>query len=80
MKFVLISLVRFYKVCLSPFFGNGCIYTPSCSTYMVQAIQEWGCIRGVLLGLNRIFRCVPWKKGGIDPVPSNPKGAMKWLF
>ena len=80
MKFLLISLVRFYKMCLSPFMGGGCIYTPTCSDYMITAIRKHGCVKGVWLGVRRVFRCTPWHKGGIDPVPDNPKGDMKWLF
>lgn len=79
-RFILLGCIRAYKMCLSPFIGNGCIYTPTCSTYAAEAIREWGAVRGSWLALKRILRCVPWKEGGIDPVPDNPKGDMKWLF
>lgn len=74
------GLVIFYKKCISPLLPHTCIYTPTCSTYMLEAIQKHGVIRGIWLGTKRLFRCVPWKKGGFDPVPDNPKGDMKWLF
>ena len=80
MKFILISLVRFYKMCISPYIGHSCIYTPTCSSYMIEAIEKHGVFKGVLLGTKRIFKCVPWKRGGYDFVPDNPKGDMKWLF
>ena len=72
--------VMFYRKCISPLFPAVCIYTPSCSAYMLEAVEKHGLIKGAWLGTKRIFRCVPWKKGGFDPVPDNPKGDMKWLF
>lgn len=74
------GLVLFYKKCISPLLPNVCIYYPSCSGYMLEAIRKFGVVRGVLMGTKRILRCVPWKDGGFDPVPDNPKGDMKWLF
>lgn len=47
---------------------------------MIDAIKKHGVIKGISLGSKRILRCVPWEKGGFDPVPDNPKGDMKWLF
>lgn len=79
-RWLFIGLVYFYKVCISPLLPDSCIYTPTCSTYMVQAIDKFGVVKGILLGTRRLLRCVPWKEGGFDPVPDNPKGDMKWLF
>ena len=79
-RWLFLGLVYFYKKCISPLTPDVCIYTPSCSTYMVEAIKKFGVIRGVALGTKRLFRCVPWKAGGFDPVPDNPRGDMKWLF
>lgn len=79
MKWILISLIRFYKIAVSPLLPNSCIYTPTCSSYMLEAIKKFG-LYGVIMGLGRLFRCVPWKKGGFDFVPDNPKGDMKWLM
>jgi putative component of membrane protein insertase Oxa1/YidC/SpoIIIJ protein YidD len=47
---------------------------------MIEAIEKHGSFRGVLMGLRRILRCAPWRKGGFDPVPDNLKGDIKWLF
>ena len=74
------GLVLFYKKCISPLLPNVCIYRPSCSTYMLTAIERFGVLKGVLLGLKRIVRCVPWNEGGLDPVPDNVKGDIKCLF
>ena len=79
-RWVFLGLVYFYKKCISPLTPDVCIYTPSCSTYMVEAIKKHGVFKGIFLGALRILRCVPWNAGGFDPVPDNPHGDMKWLF
>ena len=79
-KWLFKGLVLFYKKCISPLLPNVCIYHPSCSTYMLEAIERFGVFKGIALGTGRILRCVPWNEGGFDPVPDNPKGEMKWLF
>lgn len=80
MKWLLVGFVRFYKMAISPLLPKSCIYTPSCSGYMIEAIEKHGAVKGVTLGVKRLLRCVPWKEGGFDPVPPNPKGDMKWLM
>lgn len=79
-KWLFKGLVLFYKKCISPLTPDVCIYYPTCSSYMLEAIEKFGVIKGVSLGTRRILRCVPWNEGGFDPVPDNPKGDMKWLF
>lgn len=74
------GLILFYKKCVSPLLPNVCKYYPSCSTYMLEAIERFGVFKGIRLGALRISRCAPWGEGGFDPVPDNPKGDMKWLF
>lgn len=79
-KLLLLSLVYIYKFLISPLLPNTCIYTPTCSTYMIVAIKRFGVIKGTWLGIKRIMRCRPGKKGGFDPVPDNIKGDFKWLI
>jgi uncharacterized protein len=67
----LILLVRFYQLAISPILRPQCSYSPSCSQYMIDAIQQWG-IKGVWMGLKRIGRCHPWGGFGYDPVPKKP--------
>ena len=66
---LLIGLVRLYQVTLSPLLGKNCRYIPTCSQYMIGAIQIHGPVRGTWLGIRRILRCNPFSKGGFDPVP-----------
>ncbi|HFI0150702.1 TPA: membrane protein insertion efficiency factor YidD [Streptococcus suis] len=68
MKRLLIGLVRFYQKLISPLFPPSCRYHPTCSNYMIEAIQKHG-LKGVLMGLARIGRCHPFVEGGEDPVP-----------
>lgn len=73
-------LIYFYKLLVSPLLPKTCIYYPTCSTYMLLSIKEFGVIEGIFLGLKRIFRCTPKHHGGIDYVPLNIKGDKKWIF
>lgn len=79
-KWLFIGLVLFYKKCISPYTPDVCIFYPSCSSYMLEAINKFGVFKGIFIGVKRLLRCVPWHEGGFDPVPDNLKGDMKWLF
>ena len=64
-----LKLLRFYKVCISPYLGNHCRYTPTCSQYAYEAISKYGILKGGWLALKRLLRCHPWGGSGYDPVP-----------
>ena len=66
---ILIALVRAYRYLLSPWWGNQCRYSPTCSEYAIEALRRHGAARGAALALRRISRCHPWHAGGFDPVP-----------
>lgn len=71
MKKFFIFILTKYKIYISPVFGRfgiHCKYHPSCSTYMIQAIEKYGCIKGIFKGIIRILRCNPFSKGGYDPL------------
>ncbi|MBF7094803.1 membrane protein insertion efficiency factor YidD [Streptococcus sp. HF-1907] len=70
LKKVLIAPVRFYQKYISPAFPPSCRYQPTCSNYMIEAIEKHGA-KGVLMGLARILRCHPFVQGGDDPVPDH---------
>jgi putative membrane protein insertion efficiency factor len=72
LKALLILPIRAYKFFLSPWLGNSCRFTPTCSSYAIEAIQTWGSLKGVGLALSRLGRCHPWCQGGFDPVPAHP--------
>jgi putative membrane protein insertion efficiency factor len=63
----LIALVRLYQYTLSPLIGRQCRFHPTCSDYMIGAVEKHGIFRGGWLGMRRIARCHPWHPGGIDP-------------
>jgi putative membrane protein insertion efficiency factor len=62
-----IGCVRLYQLTLSPFFGRQCRFHPTCSNYMIQAIEKHGLIRGLAKGAHRICRCQPFGGSGYDP-------------
>jgi len=68
-KAFVLGVIRFYQHFISPAFPPSCRFTPSCSEYAAQAVQKYGVVRGVWLGLNRLLRCHPFHPGGYDPVP-----------
>jgi len=66
------ALLRGYRVAISPAIGQVCRYSPSCSVYAEQAVEQWGVVRGGYLALRRVLRCHPFARGGLDPVPAVP--------
>ena len=68
----LIFLIGFYKKHLSKLKGApSCRFTPTCSSYAIDAIREWGAVRGLVMTAKRIIRCNPICRCGYDPVPKN---------
>ncbi|HDR14903.1 MAG TPA: membrane protein insertion efficiency factor YidD [Desulfobacteraceae bacterium] len=69
MRRILLALIRFYQICLSPLKGPSCRFYPTCSEYSFQAIRQYGILRGVYLGCKRLAKCHPFHPGGYDPLP-----------
>lgn len=69
LKSIFILPISIYKKFISPLLPPSCRYQPTCSTYMIQAIEEWGVLKGLFMGIRRILSCHPWSEGGCDPVP-----------
>jgi uncharacterized protein len=66
---IALLLLRFYKRFLSPLLPPMCRFEPTCSVYTMQAVEKYGALRGVWLGMKRLGRCHPFNPGGWDPVP-----------
>ncbi len=71
-RMLLIGLIKAYRLFLSPWLGSSCRFTPTCSAYGLQALEQHGAAAGAYLTAARIARCHPWCDGGHDPVPDTP--------
>lgn len=74
---ILVGLVEFYRKFISPITPATCRYTPTCSSYMVEAIKVHGALKGGWMGLKRIASCNPWGGCGYDPVPPAKSDSKK---
>ncbi len=71
MRRLFVFFIKLYKKYISPifhYFGIECKYYPTCSDYTRQAIEKYGVIKGLFLGIKRILKCNPFSKGGYDPL------------
>jgi putative membrane protein insertion efficiency factor len=66
-----VFILRGYKRLISPLLPSACRFYPTCSVYMLEAVEAHGAAKGFWLGLKRVGRCHPFRAGGFDPVPSN---------
>lgn len=64
---LVVGLIRVYQATLSPLLGPACRFEPTCSRYMIEALDKYGLIRGLAKGAARVLRCHPWNPGGYDP-------------
>lgn len=71
MRKILIALIKVYRFTLSPFIGQHCRFTPTCSQYATEAIEQHGAIKGSWMAAKRLSKCHPFHTGGWDPVPEN---------
>ncbi|HSW16260.1 MAG TPA: membrane protein insertion efficiency factor YidD [Ramlibacter sp.] len=68
---LLISLVKGYRLLLSPWLGSACRFTPTCSVYSLQVLERHGALAGSYLTVARLARCHPWCDGGVDEAPEH---------
>ena len=68
MKRVLVGVIRFYQIFISPLKGPTCRFYPTCSEYSIQALKKYGLKRGFWKSVKRILKCHPFHPGGHDPV------------
>ena len=73
----LIQIIKGYKFLISPLLGNSCRYLPTCSEYSVEALANYGFLKGTYMSIKRILSCHPIKflggGEGFDPVNKNIK-------
>ena len=74
LTYILIKLIKGYKFLISPLLGDTCKYLPTCSEYSIEALKQFGLIKGVFMSIKRILSCHPWGKGGFDPVKKEIRG------
>lgn len=67
--YIMIFLIRIYKLVISPILPNACRYQPTCSVYAIEALKKYGPFKGGYLAAKRILSCHPWGNSGHDPVP-----------
>ena len=65
---LLLAPIRLYQRFVSPALPRRCKYYPTCSAYAVEAVREFGLVRGAILAGWRLLRCNPLSRGGYDPV------------
>jgi putative membrane protein insertion efficiency factor len=65
---IFIAPIKIYQLFISPMLPNTCRHLPTCSDYTIEAINEYGVLKGTIKGLNRILRCNPLGSSGYDPV------------
>jgi putative membrane protein insertion efficiency factor len=75
MKKIIIFPIKVYKQWISPLFGPKCKYYPSCSSYAISAIQNYG-LKGIAMSVWRLMRCNPWSHGGVDYAVKEKVGVL----
>ena len=70
-KKILIKTIRLYQLILSPLLGSNCRFEPTCSQYVIEAVEMNGALKGSVMGIKRLLKCHPWHPGGFDPVCKN---------
>ena len=73
LTYSLIKLIKIYKFLISPLLGHSCRYLPTCSEYSIEALTNYGFLKGSLLSLKRVLSCHPWGSGGFDPIKKEMK-------
>ena len=73
LTYSLIKLIKIYRFLISPLLGHSCRYLPTCSEYSIEALKNYGFLKGSLLSLKRVLSCHPWGSGGFDPIKKEMK-------
>ena len=77
LTYILIKFIKVYKFLISPLLGHSCRYLPTCSEYSIEALKEFGFVKGIFMSIKRILSCHPIKLlgggDGFDPVKKQIK-------
>ncbi|MBM7583267.1 putative membrane protein insertion efficiency factor [Caldicoprobacter guelmensis] len=68
MRSLLVGIIRCYQRSISPLLPNSCRFYPTCSEYVVQAVEKYGVLKGLFMGIKRVLKCHPFHPGGYDPL------------
>jgi putative membrane protein insertion efficiency factor len=68
MRKIVIAVLKGYQRVISPLLPSACRFHPTCSEYMLEAVNKYGAARGIWMGTRRLLRCHPFHEGGFDPV------------
>ena len=68
MKWLLLQMIRFYQIAISPLLPASCRFYPTCSAYARDAISTYGVFKGSYLSIRRLLKCHPFHPGGYDPI------------
>ena len=77
LKTILIGIIRFYQLIISPLKPPTCRFYPTCSHYGLESVKRFGGLKGGYLAVKRIIKCHPFHPGGFDPVPEKWPGMIK---
>ena len=80
MRTLVVGILRIYKRWISPSLPSACRFHPTCSEYMLQAVEKHGVVRGVWLGMMRLLRCHPFGNSGLDFVPDAKPARARWYL
>ena len=73
LSYPIILLIKIYQLFLSPVIGQNCRHLPTCSEYSIEALKEYGLLKGLFLSIKRIVSCHPFGNSGFDPIQKNNK-------
>ncbi|MEH7343409.1 membrane protein insertion efficiency factor YidD [Bacillus sp. JJ1532] len=76
LKKILLGLIRFYQIVISPLKPPTCRFYPTCSHYGLEAVKRFGALKGGWLTIKRIMKCHPFHPGGFDPVPQKQEKSL----
>jgi putative membrane protein insertion efficiency factor len=66
-KEIIVLIIKLYQSSIRQFMGGQCRFVPSCSEYAIEAVQQFGAIRGLYMAVKRVLRCHPFSPKGFNP-------------